>query len=183
MFGQFGREAAFRIFSHKVRKILAGSGFQDIFPQSSQKSGGKWLSGYFPIIFSDNSGGKQLSGYFPTIFGQFRREAAFRFCFHNFRKKSGGKRLSGYFPTMFAKFGREVAFRIFSHNFRTIPAGSGFQIRAGSGFEDNFPQCSENSGGKRLSGSVPTIFGKIPAGSGFQDIFPQCSQNSGGKRL
>jgi len=72
-------------------------------------------------------------------------------------------------------------------------------IPAGSGFQDIFPQCSDISGRKQLSGYFPTMFEKfrreavfrifshnvrtILAGSGFEDIFPQCSDNSGGKRL
>ena len=64
---------------------------------------------------------------------------------------------------MFAKFGREAALRIFPHNFR--------KIRAGSSFQDIFPQCSDNySGGKRLLGFFPTMFGQFGREAAFLEV-------------
>ena len=88
MFRQFGQEAALRIPSHNFPTIQAGSGFEDLFPQCSDKL----LSWNIYEEFLTESRGKRLSGYFPTMFGQFRREAAFEYQFLQCLDNPGGKR-------------------------------------------------------------------------------------------
>ena len=86
MFRQFGREAALRIPSNNVPTIQAGSGFEDLFPQCSDKL----LSWNIYEKFLTESRRKRLSGSFPAMFGQFGREAALRIFSHNVRTIRGG---------------------------------------------------------------------------------------------